>query len=160
MVWVLAALLTGCGGGDDLLQELDGAWAGAAAVTTGASYGVDATFTFTDYLSGEITVQEPGGTMVYAVRRGEVYRGLISLDCLQADGGLRALDLDGELDEAGAFAGTLTMTYDCDPQICGYEGEYTLTRSAGPGDTGAVPSTTTDDTGATPSTAGGTGAVR
>ncbi len=167
MVWVLATWLIGCGGGDSSLEELDGIWTGSASIDGGATYAIDATLTYTDYLAGEITVQEPGGAMTYAVRRSEVYRGIVSLDCLEASGGLRALDLDGELDDGGAYTGTVTMTYDCGPNVCGYEGSFTLTRGgtpggtgatlATPGDTGTTPGTTPGDTGAT--TPGDTGAT-
>ena len=64
-----------------------------------------------------------------------------------------------------AFVGDVTMTFDCAPQICGYEGTFTLTRGLLPGGTGATLATTGGDTGTpgTPpptetGTAGGTGA--
>lgn len=127
--WALAlALAGGCGGGDELLASLDGAWSGSVTVQP-APIGMAADFAWGDFLSGEVVVSDPGLPHTYAIRRAVELKGEVFLELTDLGDATRGLDLDGTV-EGDTFSGALSMTYPCDGGTCGYEGPFTLTRAA------------------------------
>jgi len=148
MLLVLTASLFGCNGGDKLLQELEGNWAGDALVDAD-TYMVTANFEYTDFFKGQVTIAEPTGNQTYAVRRSESFSRHIGLDLLGIEDVTRSLTIDGELDETSSFVGNITVTLACPgDDICGWSGQFNFTRSApqpdtaAPSEPGAVPNDT------------------
>lgn len=121
--------LAGCGGDDELLQQLDGTWIGTVTVDP-APIGLAADFAWVDFLEGELVVDDPGAPHTYAIRRSEALKDEVFLELTDVADATRGLDLDGTVDGA-SFTGTLSMTYPCDGQTCGYEGPFSLARGAG-----------------------------
>ncbi|MEM6928989.1 MAG: hypothetical protein AAF602_18765 [Myxococcota bacterium] len=133
-MWVWLGLLVGCGGPDEeLLESLAGTWSGDAMVSS-ATFPISATFDYTGFLSGELSVGESEGTVSYGIRRADAFNGAVDLD-LQRTGENQFLTLEGDL-TGGVFTGDIIKTFECgEPQPCGYVGTFSIT-SSGPAETG------------------------
>ncbi|MCB9683448.1 MAG: hypothetical protein H6735_00240 [Alphaproteobacteria bacterium] len=128
---VVLGTLIGCGGGNELVAELDGSWAGSMVDPESGTVELVADFEWREdeeLLFGTVDATPPGQAepWIFAVRRWDTGSGLVLLDLTDEADGTRGLDLDGTVD-GGSFSGTATLSYDCDGSTCGYEGDFELT---------------------------------
>ena len=161
MGWWLIAALVGCGSSDKLLQDLNGSWAGPATVN-GAIYNTYATFTYSEYLDGDVLVQDPLGDRLLSVLKAESFgTGDIAIDLSNAAG--EALDLDGTMGENGNFTGTITYSVPCaTATACGWTGTFDLAPAQpfiNPGGTGGDTGIRPTDTGPGPTDTWDTGGL-